>query len=258
MSDILQDVDEAIAEAGREGYPHEKWCIYVPTERLDEIHQVQIDRSPMEVYDKGQKIRDREIIPDPLVDEIIVLPENTSDIPGFEIFKNPPEHLIEQIVDIQSNTFTDHMRGLERKTFNTRVFFDLENEHRRLNHSKINKYNFWGVSGEYDEEPNVLERLKFGYQISLSKDMHSLPDGFHRNHELFETIRDNINSIIKRPIYKSRNRTIKGPYPVLDIDHQEKIRIGTEYKYYGGLLLKYIETPASKIEMPEETPPIPQ
>lgn len=255
--DILDDIDEAIEKAERKKYPHEDWCVYVPTERLDEVHDVQVNRSPMEVYDKGEKVRERKIIPDHLVDEPIILPDKPSDIPGFETFENPPEYLIEKVVDVESNTYREEYHDSKTRVYTTWAFFDLVNEHRRINREKVDKYNFFGVSGEYDEEPDVLERLKFGYQISVSAVFDDIPEDYHRNAELFETIRENIHNVSRSPVYEWRKRTIKGAYPVLDITHHEKIRVGTEYKHYGGLLLKNIDTRTKKIEMPSSPDTLP-
>lgn len=244
---ILHDIDDAIREVEEEDYSHNDWCVYIPSNRLDEINDIVTQYTPMEAYEKGTKVRDKRIIPDNFVDEPIVLPDDTYKIPGFETFENPPEKLIKQIANIESHSQEDHIRSLSAEIYTARPFYNLENEHRRVNRDKIDKYNF-PISADYDKQPNVLERVKIGMELTSSDEMGDYPVDDRGEREIIKGIKDNIHNVTRTGVYEWRKRTIKGAYPVLDIQHRERIRVGTDYKHYGGVMLKSIDTQAQIIE----------
>jgi len=246
MTEILDEIYTAIHEVDKEGYPQDDWPVYVPSDRMGEVKSVLDEYTHMEVYKKGHTIAGKDIIPDPFVVSPVVLPRDTSDIPGYPTYENPPRKLLEQVVDAYAEAYADTLRGTTNYT--TTAFYEVEDEHRRLNRNTLRKYGF-GYSGEYDKEPNELERMKIGVQLTSELAASANVDEYGRN-QLVNGVNEHIHHVSRQPIRKTRTRTLKGPYPVLDIEHTERIRVGTDYTHYGGVLLKCIDTHVQKMEIP--------
>lgn len=251
MTDILDEINDAIYEANEQGYPHANWPVYVPTNRMDEVKSLLDEYTHIEVYEKSHTIAGKDIIPDPFVVAPITLPRDTNDIPGYPTYEHPPEKLLEQVVDASAKSHTDTLRGTTN--YMTTAFYEVEDEHQRLDSNTLREYGFTH-SGEYDKEPDELERMKIGFQapIEFAAEV-DIEERARR--QLVDGVKKHAHHVSRQPIRKTRTRTIKGPYPVLDVEHTERIRVGTKYTHYGGVLLKCIDTPAQKIQLPTENPP---
>jgi hypothetical protein len=245
MTEILDEIYTAIHEVDKEGYAHGDWPVYVPSDRMDEVISMLDEYTHMEVYKKGHTIAGKDIIPDPFVVSPVVLPRDTSDIRRYLTHENPPRKLLEQVVDAYAEAYADTLRGTTNYT--TTAFYEVEDEHRRLNRNTHRKYGF-ACDSEYDKEPNELERMKIGFQFTSELGASANVDDYARN-QLIDGVNKHIHHVSRQPIRKTRTRTLKGPYPVLDIEHTERIRVGTDYTHYGGVLLKCIDTRAQKMEI---------
>lgn len=252
MTDILDEIYTAINEVDKKGYPHDDWPVYVPSDRMGEVKSMLDEYTHMEVYNKGHTIAGKDIIPDRFVDSPVVLPRDTSDIPGYPTYENPPRKLVEQVVDAYAEAYTNTLNGTTNYT--TAAFYEVEDKHRRVDRNTLQKYGF-EYDGEYDKEPNELERMKIGVQLTTELGASAYIDEDGRN-KLVDSVNEHIHHVSRQPIRKTRTRTIKGVYPVLDIEHTERIRVGTDYTHYGGVLLKCIDTHAQKIQIPNRDPDV--
>lgn len=248
MTKIVDKIHDAIEQADLDDLPHDDWPVYLSPKQFKEAYKHVSEYSHIEVYNKGTTICGKEIVQDEHIDEPVVLPHSVADLPMHcAIRENPPEHLLKQVVKAELNSHTDTLRNTMR--YRTRVFFDVEEKHLRLKHDKIDKY---GLSlptqrTDFDKQPDHLERVKFGLQ--LTTEFMQEPDMDYVLREMVSGLIDQIHSVSRSTIKGKRSRVIKGPYPVLDIEHTEYIDCGTEYTHYGGVLLKRIDTPASKMRL---------
>ena len=247
MTQILDEIYDAIEQVDREGLPHSEWPVYVPKDRMGEVNELRDEYRHMDVYKKGSTIAGKEIIPDPFVPKPIVLPKDTGDIPMPQaVCENPPRELLEQVVDCELKSFGDKLR--ERVDYRTKVFFEVEDIHERLNDKKIAKYNLSLSKIDTNKQPDYLERVKFGVSYFDEYGVMQSMDTLARE-KLIERAYENIHSVQREAIHGTRHRTLKGPYPVLDIHHTERIRCGTKYTHFGGVFLKRIDTTASKMDL---------
>lgn len=251
MTDICDEIYDAIDEANKKGFPHTNWPVYVPTDRMDEVKSLLDEYTHMEVYEKGHTIAGKDIIPDPFVVSPVVLPRDTNDIPGYQTYEYPPEKLLEQVVDAYAESHTDTLRRTTNYT--TTAFYEVEDEHRRLDSNTLRECGFTH-SGEYDKEPDELERMKIGFQAT-TEFAEEVDIEERARRQLVDGVKEHVHHVSRQPIRKTRTRTIKGPYPVLDVEHTERIRVGTKYTHYGGVLLKCIDTRVQKLQLPTENPP---
>jgi hypothetical protein len=251
MSETIDQIRNAIYEQERENIGTDEWPVYVPHSMLDDVSDHIDDYSHQEIYKKGATVAGRRIIGDGLVDEPIALPENVSDLPlSHATIENAPAHLIEQVASVELKESTDWVR--ETKNYRTRLFFDVEDRHLRLNHDKIDKYNLSLQNNErteYDRKPDELEQVKLGY--SFTSEALEMDMGDFATKTIVDGVKEHIHSVHRQAVYGTRTRRFRFPYSGLDFTHQERIRCGTIYTHYGGVLLKNIDTPAQKMELPQ-------
>lgn len=248
MRDIRDEIYDAVHEAESNHPQSSDWPVYVPTDRMDDVKNVLDEYTHMEVYEKGATIAGKQIIPDPFVDTPVVLPTDATDVPLYETYEDPPKKLIEQLVELYTKSSVDKIRRTTQ--FVCKVFYNVLNDHRRVNEEKIRQYNLAGFA-EYDREPDHLEHRKFGYQFTVET-AESMDTDTLALSELSKSVANATHDVERRGVYTHRTRTIKGAFPVLDIEHTERIRVGTDYTHYGGVLLTPIDTHCDKIELPED------
>lgn len=246
--DAIDQIQTAIYERERDVYDTEDWVVYVPSSLMGDVTDHLKEYTPQEAYDKRARICGRRVSPDPLVDEPTLLPERIQDLdPQTGVIENAPYELIRQALEVYGiGERRDDFHGAQ--DYATRIFFEIEDRHTKLNHAKIQKYNLGGVGVERHEQPDSLERVKFGYRITdeLARFEESPNELVER--QLVDAISNHIHSVERSPVYGTRKRHFKFPWPVLDFTHTERIRCGTAYTHYGGVFLYPVDVDAQKYE----------
>lgn len=250
MTKAIDAIYDAVEEVNRAGLPHDEWPFYIPSDMLPEIKDHLSEYTRMEVYNKANTILGKDIIPDPYIDSPVVLPEKPNNVPYHHaVSEDPPGHLVKQLVELNLESRTPVDTLWDTANYSTRLFFEVANTHQRINQNTVETYGLTinGNTIEYDKQPDELERVKLGYQFTSEFTEH-IEDG-HVEQKMVDGVRDTIRSIHRQAVYGTRKRLLKGPYPVLDIHHTERIRCGTQYKHYGGVFLTAIDTPAQKMDI---------
>jgi hypothetical protein len=250
MSDAIDAIYDAIEEVDRADLRHNDWPVYVPTNMLPEIKSYLSERTPIEAYNKGITINGKGIIPDPYIESPVVLPKEPNDVPYHHaVSEDPPEQLVKRLIALNLDARTPVDTVHDTVNYTTKLFFEVANTHQRTDQNTIDKYALTinDTTIEYDKQPDELECVKLGCQFTNEFTEHIEDDFVEQT--MVDGVRNTIHSVHRQPVYGTRKRVVKGPYPVLDIHHTERIRCGTRYKHYGGVFLAAIDTPAQKMDI---------
>lgn len=248
MPQPIDQIHDAIHERKRDNMGVDDWVVYVPHDMMPEINNLISNRSPMETYKNGATIAGHQISPDGFIDEPILLPDRVQDLnPSNGVVENAPEQLIRQTLRAYGiEQHTDELRGVN--TYKTRLFFDVEDKHTKLNHAKINRYNLNISETEAHTEPEEYERVTLGHQFTDELQLREPEfDESYIERQFADAVDRQIHSVTTQPVYGTRTRRIKMPYSVLDTTITERIRCGTKYTHWGGVFLPPVDVSAQKL-----------
>jgi len=249
MANIYDEIIDEIYRLESDDISTDGYIVYVPVDRMPEIENLIESYSHQEVYKHGATVAGLDVAPDSFIDELQVLPKSAGDMqPSDAILTDPPASLITDLLNIESRR--DTLRDITRYT--DRFFFDIDREHIRLNHDKIQKYRLEAqvTQSELDSKPDELRRVKLGFQFTDELSLSGGIDNTFIEKQFIEGVRNHIHTVHRKPIYVTRERLIKMPYSILDIEHTERIRVGAKYTFYGGVYCYPIDTPAEKLDHP--------
>lgn len=225
------------------------WQFYIPPECLKDIHN-----------DLGtpESIHGFDYVVDTLIAAPKFLPKDVADIP-FRTTTTPTEHHLRQFLNhlgIEERQSKNPFFNERKHRYTVKPFIEVRNQHRKLAQDTIQRYGLRDLRpgiGEYSQDDRqIFERNTFGFQQALTdKAMDAgiqSPGRDHVERQLAGYITNFLDTVQTRPVYGERKRTFRMPYPVLDWTHREKVRCGTHYTYYGGILLEAVESQVKVLE----------
>lgn len=247
--DAIEEIQTVIYNREREGYGIDDWVVYVPVDMMGEVTEHIRNRTHQEVYEKGARVSGHRVCSDPLIDNPTLLPAEIQDLnPQLGVVEDAPHELIRQALEVygieeRKDSFTNS------QAYATRIFFEVEDRHTKLNHEKIQKFGLGDVGVESHTEPDSLERVKFGFRITEEQLRFEDAPNEWVEREFVNAINGHIHSVERSPVYGTRTRTFRFPYSTLDFTHTERIRCGTTYTHYGGVFLYPVDVDAQKMEL---------
>ena len=254
LKELIEEFDE--------NYDCEGAIYATPDDYYDIVNEIMIDDDRW--IGSVNKYRGFKIFQDTLINKTQILPLNNADLEDF-FLSDPPQKLIENMIEIQESFRKDIYEEIDLYDFTTYLFFKPFCKWQRFYDDKIEK---WGHPSENqnvrikngeDNEFSKLsfdynDRIKIGFQKSISKEMKESKTNEERFlHEVeknfYKRIHKIIKSVNKKYIYAERERTFKGAYPILDIEHKEDILFGYYCENYQSLFMLNVETDVKKLKL---------
>lgn len=236
--------------------------LYVPIKEYSELYQEyrrvhKFDEIPPKV--EGVEIKDDVCIKEPRV----IPDEIDSSFPLH--MKDPPQDLISRMMDLEDKKFTDAFRG---RIIQTTGYAWLKPfcVWQRFDEEMVEKYGHpistkdldvrRGEDCEFTKtEFETYERTKFGTETSMSLEIDAadfdIDEYHHRRVEdgITKAVHDFLWDINVKNVIVDRKRTIKGPFPVLDIEHTEELIFGKHMTTYEGMLMRHVDSQVHELHM---------
>lgn len=236
--------------------------VYLPMEDYKDFYNEYRGKHPMKTDEPS--LRGIPIKHDDLIRVPQILPDHFNAAYPF-CHKDPPREHIDRLIDIEKLEYTEPLRHSEVHQYKTSVFLKPYCKWQRFDEEMVEKYgspvlnpsisNLGGKEVEYTKtEFDHFERQKFGFEQSFTHEAVEQLDAESRADDRAERqIPSEIHKTLWRvnvsPVYMRRKRTIKGPYPVLDIEHREELKFGKSMVTYEGLVMRNIDTDVHELRV---------
>lgn len=225
---------------------------------VDEFEEFLVDYTETNpLTDDPPKIKGVKVRLDRLIREPKVLPDSFGG--SYPLWlKDPPEEHIRRLIDIEKQSFEDPLRG-KIVQYLTHVWLKPFCRWQRFDDEMIEKYGDplttptlsvpTGEEYEYTKtEFDHFERQKFGFEHIISPQLEdeAVVDE-EQEGKISSAIHKYLWDVAVQPVAVRRERTFKGPYPVLDVEHTERLQFGKKMTTYEGLLMRRVDSNAGKL-----------
>ena len=260
----LEEATEIVKEYKQDKETSLPATLYLPPDDYSEVYKEHQEKNRFVEEEPSIKGVDVEL--DPLIQDAQILSDSLSDSHPLWL-KDPPEDKIKECVEVEKKEYEDPLRGTITQ-YTTHAWLKPFCKWQRFDEDMVEKYGHplsthnldvrFGENNEYTKtEFDEYERQKFGYENVTSSqmdnsdlDMETRGDEWAER-EMPQAIHRALWNVHVEPVYVYRERTFEGAYPVLDIEHEEKLKFGKHGTTYEGMLMRKIDTDVHKLEMRE-------
>lgn len=258
----LEEATELVKEYHKDKESELPATLFIPMREYSEFYQEY--RSVNRYTEKPPKIKEVTVESDDVIEDPVVLPDSfTGSYPL--VLKDPPIEHIKRLTDIEKIEYMDPIRG-DISQYKSYVWLKPFCKWQRFDEEMVEKYGHPKYKSNLDSwtkedheytqtEFDHCERKKFGFENVFSSqmkdsdiDVESFGDD-RAERQMSKAIHEHLWDVYVEPVYIYRKRTIKGVHPVLDIEHEERLKFGKHATTYEGMLMRKIDTDVHKMEM---------